>query len=97
MSLNDNGILDPSILREYDIRGIVGETLSPDDVRALGRGFGSIIFEKHGAASQVVVGYDGRLSSPMLVSALIDGLLSSGVHVINTGLGPSPNALFCYI
>ena len=94
MSLNDNGVLDPSLLREYDIRGIVGETLSPDDVRALGRGFGSIIFEEHGKASRVAVGYDGRVSSPMLLSSLIDGLLSSGVHVINTGLGPSPMLYF---
>ena len=85
MSLNDNGALDPSILREYDIRGIVGETLSPDDVRALGRGFGSIIFEEHGKASRVAVGYDGRVSSPMLLSSLIDGLLSSGVLLKITG------------
>ena len=52
-------VLDPSILREYDIRGIVGETLSIEDVIVIGRAFGTILYEKGGKS--VAVGYDGRL------------------------------------
>ena len=82
--------LDPSILREYDIRGIVGNPFSPDYVLGLGKGFGSIVVNKFGSVAQVAVGFDGRLSSPGLAAALIDGLLSTGVSVINVGLGPTP-------
>ncbi|MEX2408396.1 MAG: hypothetical protein WD489_04740, partial [Rhodovibrionaceae bacterium] len=53
---------DPSILREYDIRGVVGETLSPADAEALGRAFGTVVRGKGG--ERVALGYDGRLSSP---------------------------------
>src|SRR5579859_2967505 len=52
---------NPTILREYDIRGIVGETLHEADARAIGRAFGTIVAEKGGKS--VAVGRDGRLSS----------------------------------
>ncbi|OHC78907.1 MAG: phosphomannomutase [Rhodospirillales bacterium RIFCSPLOWO2_12_FULL_58_28] len=80
--------LDSTILREYDIRGIVGETLNPDDARAVGRAFGSIAV-RSGAAT-VAVGYDGRLSSPALEAALVEGLTASGLKVFRVGLGPTP-------
>jgi phosphomannomutase len=80
--------LDQTILREYDIRGVVGETLSAVDVRAIGRAFGSILVDEGG--SSVAVGYDGRLSSPELELALVDGLLACGLTVYRSGLGPSP-------
>ena len=51
----------PSVLREYDIRGIIGETLGPDDARAIGRGFATLL--RGAGGSKVAVGYDGRLSS----------------------------------
>jgi phosphomannomutase len=79
---------NPTALREYDIRGIVGQTLGEDDARAIGRSFGTII--KRGGGAKVAVGYDGRLSSPMLETALIDGLTTSGVDVVRVGLGPTP-------
>jgi phosphomannomutase len=79
---------NPTALREYDIRGIVGQTLGEDDARAIGRSFGTII--KRGGGARVAVGYDGRLSSPMLETALIDGLTTSGVDVVRVGLGPTP-------
>jgi phosphomannomutase len=83
---------DPTILREYDIRGIVGETLHEADAYALGRAYAAILRESGGAS--VAVGRDGRLSSPALEAALIDGLLVSGVDVARIGLGPTPMLYF---
>lgn len=85
--------LDPTILREYDIRGVVAENLGPDEVRAIGRGFGSVVVEAcadKGQAPTVAVGYDGRLSSPQLEAALVEGLCACGVSVRRVGLGPTP-------
>ena len=81
-------VLDPSILREYDIRGIVGDTLSIEDVKVIGRAFGTMLIEKGG--NSVAVGYDGRLSSPGFESALVEGLINTGINVATVGLGPSP-------
>jgi len=78
----------PTSLREYDVRGIVGETLTEDDARALGRGFGTRV--RRNGGTKVVVGYDGRLSSPVLEAALVGGLTSAGVDVTRIGLGPTP-------
>ena len=78
----------PTILREYDIRGIVGETLTAEDALALGRTFGSVLHDRGG--SSVAVGFDGRLSSPELVEALVTGLQSTGAAVVNIGMGPTP-------
>lgn len=79
---------DPVILREYDIRGVVGETLSVDDARALGRTMGSIVARKGGRF--VAVGYDGRLTSPDLEAALVEGLGGCGLVVARIGRGPTP-------
>ena len=79
---------DPTVLREYDIRGIIGETLGPDDARAIGRGFATMLAEAGG--SKVAVGYDGRVSSPLLEHALIEGLTASGMDVVRIGMGPTP-------
>ena len=66
--------LHPTILREYDIRGLVGETLSAPDAHAVGRAFASLAVKKFGGAPKICVAYDGRLSSPELEAALVDGL-----------------------
>ena len=79
---------DPTSLREYDIRGIVGKALGPADAVAIGRGFATRIREAGGR--RVVVGYDGRLSSPELEAALVDGLTAGGVDVVRIGLSTSP-------
>jgi phosphomannomutase len=79
---------DPTILREYDIRGVIGETLSEEDARAIGRTFGAMLREAGG--SRVAVGYDGRVSSPMLETALVDGLTTSGCDVVRIGMGATP-------
>ena len=80
--------INPTALREYDIRGIVGRTLFEADAHAIGRSFGTII--KRSGGRKVIVGRDGRLSSPMLEAALVAGLVASGVDVVRIGLGPTP-------
>ncbi len=79
---------DSTVLREYDIRGIIGETLGPDDARAIGRGFATLLREAGGKT--VAVGYDGRISSPMLEHALIEGLTASGCDVVRIGMSATP-------
>ena len=75
-------------LREYDIRGVVGSTLTEDDAWAIGRSFATIV--RRAGGKTVAVGYDGRLSSPMLEAALIRGLTETGADVVRVGLGPTP-------
>ena len=79
---------DPTVLREYDIRGIVGRTLHAADAFAIGRVFGSMVVR--GGGTRVAVGYDGRLTSPALEQALVDGLRASGIQVVRIGMGPTP-------
>jgi len=81
-------IFHPTMLREYDIRGVVGDTLSAADAYAIGRSFATLIARAGGKS--VAVGYDGRLSSPMLADALIEGINATGVDALNVGLGPTP-------
>ncbi|RYD45144.1 MAG: phosphomannomutase/phosphoglucomutase [Sphingomonadales bacterium] len=78
----------PTMLREYDIRGVVGDTLSDKDAYAIGRSFATLVRRADG--KRVAVGYDGRLSSPMLAEALIAGINDAGVDALNVGLGPTP-------
>jgi phosphomannomutase len=82
---------DPTILREYDIRGIVGTTLFAADALALGRVFAQAL---GGAGRRVALGYDGRLTSPELEAALVDGLAAGGVEIVRIGLGPTPMLYF---
>ena len=79
---------DPTSLREYDIRGVVGRTLHPADAFAIGRCFGSIV--ARGGGKTVAVGYDGRLSSPALEPELVRGLVACGLEVLRVGLCPTP-------
>ncbi|GGD41807.1 phosphoglucomutase/phosphomannomutase PgmG [Croceicoccus pelagius] len=83
-----NHTFDPTVLREYDIRGIIGETLGPDDARAIGRSFGTLL--RRAGGKKVAIGYDGRVSSPMLEHALCEGLTSTGCDVVRVGMGPTP-------
>ena len=79
---------DPTVLREYDIRGFVGRTLHREDAFAIGRCFGSVVARAGGAT--VAVGYDGRISSPELEASVVAGLKASGMEVIRIGCGPTP-------
>jgi len=76
---------DPAILREYDIRGIVGTNLFAADAYALGRAFVA-----QTGSRKVAVGYDGRLTSPELEAALVDGLGAQGAEIVRIGRGPTP-------
>jgi phosphomannomutase len=83
---------NPTILREYDIRGIVGETLTEADAHALGRTYAA---KAHGeGARTIAVGRDGRTHSPMLEAELIRGLAEGGMNVMQIGMGPSPMLYF---
>src|ERR1043165_1045325 len=83
---------NPTILREYDIRGIVGDTLNEADAYALGRTFAS---KAHGeGARTIAVGRDGRTHSGMLEAELIRGLTAGGIDVMQIGMGPSPMLYF---
>jgi len=78
----------PTVLREYDIRGIIGETLGEADAYAIGRGFATLLGRAGG--KKVAVGYDGRTSSPMLEEALVRGINDAGLDAVRIGLGPTP-------
>ncbi|HYX04683.1 MAG TPA: phosphomannomutase/phosphoglucomutase [Reyranella sp.] len=83
---------DPTVLREYDIRGIVGRTIHPADARAIGRTFGTLVKRKGG--KRVALGFDGRLSSPELAAACQEGLTAAGLDVINIGVAATPMLYF---
>ncbi len=78
----------PSILREYDIRGIVGQTLDADDAWAVGNAFAARL--RRDGGRKVAVSHDGRLSSPMLEAALVEGLVAAGCDVVRLGLAATP-------
>ncbi len=86
------GEVPESIFRAYDIRGVVGKTLTVDGARSIGRAIGSEVYEC--SQQTVVVGYDGRTSSPELATALIEGLRASGRDVIDIGRVSTPVLYF---
>lgn len=85
-------VFHPTSLREYDIRGLVGDTLTADDARAIGRSFGTIVRRAAKASDRprVAVGYDGRDSSPGFETELVAGLNEAGVDAVRVGVGPTP-------
>ena len=83
---------NPTILREYDVRGIVGDTLTGADAYALGRGYAALATEE--GARRIAVGRDGRSHSPELESELVRGLTEGGLDVVRIGEGPSPMLYF---
>ncbi|MEQ7873879.1 phosphomannomutase/phosphoglucomutase [Sphingomonas sp. ASV193] len=85
-------IFNRTILREYDVRGVVGDTLFPADAKALGRSYAALARSE--GATRVAVGRDGRVSSPELEAALVKGLTEGGLDVVRIGLGPSPMLYF---
>jgi phosphomannomutase/phosphoglucomutase len=81
-------MVNPRIFREYDIRGLVDQDLTNEVVRALGQGFATYISDK--GRRRVVVGRDGRLSSPRFRDFLVEGMASGGLEVIDIGVCPTP-------
>jgi phosphomannomutase/phosphoglucomutase len=84
--------ISPYIFREYDIRGKVGEDFTEEVVKEIGKAYGTIIRRKGGR--KICCGRDGRLSSSSLQEALIEGILSTGIEVINIGICPTPVMYF---
>lgn len=84
--------VNPIIFRMYDIRGIVGEDITPEFAEALGRAYGTYVRERGG--KRVSVGKDVRPSSEELKDALIEGLKSTGLHILYIGTVPSPLMYF---
>lgn len=80
------------IFKAYDIRGIVGSTLTPEIVEAIGQALGSEATMRR--QTQICIGYDGRLSSPQLADALSRGIRKTGMHVINLGMVATPMVYF---
>jgi len=82
----------PEIFKAYDIRGIVGKTLTPDAVERIGQAVGSASRER--GRDAVVIGRDGRLSGPELSAALARGLQKSGADVVDVGQVATPMVYF---
>jgi phosphomannomutase/phosphoglucomutase len=84
--------IEPDIFKAYDIRGIVGKTLTPPIVRAIGQALGSLARER--GRDTIVVARDGRLSGPELSHALATGIRASGANVIDIGMVTTPMSYF---
>ena len=81
-----------SIFREYDIRGVVGEELTPALAEKIGRAYGSLAVRS--GAKAVAVGRDGRTSAMQMREALLKGLLGCGLDVVDIGICPTPLLYF---
>ena len=86
---------DPEVLREYDIRGIVGSNLNENTAYTIGRAFGFVV-KSRSSSSTIVTGFDGRLTSPKLHQALCEGLKQAGTKIVNVGMGPTPMIYFAH-
>ena len=84
--------LSAEIFKAYDIRGVVGKTLTPPVVRSIGQALGSLALDR--GRDTIVVARDGRLSGPELCSALADGIRASGANVIDIGMVTTPMSYF---
>lgn len=84
--------ISPNIFREYDIRGIVGDTLNEQVITLIGRAIGTRCLQAGDAS--IVMGRDGRNSSESLAAALSNGLTSTGCNVIDVGMVPTPLTYF---
>ena len=85
-------VVDRSIFRTYDIRGVLGKTLTTGVARQIGRAIGSEAQQR--GLKEIAVGRDGRLSGPDLAGALIEGLRATGFDVIDIGAAPTPVLYF---
>ena len=84
--------LPPEIFKAYDIRGVVGKTLTPTIVQSVGQALGTLAQER--GRDTLVIGRDGRLSGPELAAALAEGIQASGANVIDVGMVATPMTYF---
>ncbi len=90
--MHNNLVVPTEIFRAYDIRGVVNESLTIEVVEAIGCALGTIVLAR--GEKTIVVARDGRLSGPMLMNALSNGILSTGCNVIDIGMVPTPVLYF---
>lgn len=88
----DNRVIPKEIFRAYDIRGIVGRTLTPQIVEEIGRALGTLVLRT--GEKNIVIARDGRLSSQALQDALSVGILSTGCDLVDIGMVPTPVLYF---
>jgi phosphomannomutase/phosphoglucomutase len=88
-------MIDSSIFKAYDIRGIIGESLTEESIYKIGKAIGSEALEQN--QNNICVGYDGRLSSPKISKILIEGLRSTGINTIDINLVTTPILYFSTI
>lgn len=87
--------LNPSIFREYDLRGLVDQDINPDGVEELGRAFGTYL--QNFGLTQCLLGWDSRASSPTYRDAVTQGLAATGIHVIDIGQVTTPIFYFARV
>jgi len=92
MPPNVPATIPASIFKAYDIRGIVGKTLTVESIQRIGQALGTEALTR--GQTHIVLGRDGRLSGPSLSTALAQGLQSTGLHVIDIGQVTTPMAYF---
>jgi len=85
-------MLPPEIFKAYDIRGIVGRTLTPAIVKTIGQALGTLALDR--GRDTIAVGRDGRLSGPELIAALSEGIRASGANVVDVGMVVTPMTYF---
>jgi len=88
----EDKMLSPNVFRQYDIRGIVGEELTLEGVKSIGKAYGT--YMKNFGFSRISLGRDGRISSEDLRQSMLEGILSTGLHVIDLGICPTPLLYF---
>ena len=85
-------MLPKEIFKAYDIRGVVDKTLTREVVSQIGQALGSEALARK--QSSIIVGRDGRLSGPMLVDSLAQGIMATGCDVVDIGQAPTPTIYF---
>ena len=85
-------MLNPHVFRAYDVRGLVGSDITPDVFRLVGSAYGTLI--RRNGGRRIAVGQDNRRSSDALKAAFVEGVLATGLDVVDIGLVPTPILYF---
>lgn len=86
----DSSVIPQSIFRQYDVRGLVGEQLTPELAHALGQAYATLAFERLGRAPRVAVGRDNRPSGAALAAGVREGLVAAGAQAVDIDMVPTP-------
>src|SRR5436853_4265080 len=85
-------MLNPHVFRAYDVRGLVGSDITPDVFRLVGSAYGTLI--RRNGGRRIAVGQDNRRSSDTLKAGFVEGVLATGLDVVDIGLVPTPILYF---